>query len=537
MQPRVLPFGAASLGIVIVPLLFESYTFYLYTIAEPIFFAFAGSRLWVFLASELALGYIIGQFCGKIPLYIRAGTVGTAAAVLVIVLYRFCEPRQCYYPGPDGMGGIRLGTILIAAAMAGLLIGESPRLVRHGLRSRLGAVLFGAITLILLGYYPIALVHGIFMTREVAIAMLAFASTAPFLACGAVSYLLNQKNRCAIYSSTAGWIVLFALFSTLRPSAIPLSMIILAAGIPLSLAGFRLAALCMSRFEEERASALIFLPVVALFVLGQGHPYIDAPMNLSIDREQGVLPEPSYYAGGYQKSVNYFPTKRVEVTINLEQAAGDGIEMDHVLAGMGVQSPNCCKDGLDYGYRADVLLKGSERSLVARAWETCDQNIACSGFPWISLMHQAEVPFVGETSSVMLAMEWQQDDRAVSWYYKTQDGNWTRYSSFAAPTIENPYFNLGVIWVGNPLSNPNTGKAFFYQTGVSVPAPADSFGNKTITFECPAYYDSKGVRECAGEMFPIENGNSHWKVLWKWGAQHESSAVTTEGSELRVRLG
>jgi hypothetical protein len=36
-------------GLIILPFLFESYTFYLYTMSEPSFFTFSGARLWVFL--------------------------------------------------------------------------------------------------------------------------------------------------------------------------------------------------------------------------------------------------------------------------------------------------------------------------------------------------------------------------------------------------------------------------------------------------------------------------------------------------------
>jgi hypothetical protein len=191
-------------------------------------------------------------------------------------------------------------------------------------------------------------------------------------------------------------------------------------------------------------------------------------MSMSLDGKDGLLATPTYYAGAYHRSDKYFATKRVEAELNLDQFDHGGIEF--AMVGIGAQSPNCCKDGLDYGYRADILISDSKVSLVARAWETCDTNIACSGFPWMSIMHQATVPMAeGSVSNrVMLAMEWQQDGRTVNWYYRNGIGNWIEYSSFLTPDIENPYFNLGVIDAGDQIWNTDSGKAFFFRAAYRV---------------------------------------------------------------------
>jgi len=75
------------------------------------------------------------------------------------------------------------------------------------------------------------------------------------------------------------------------------------------------------------------------------------------------------------------------------------------------------------------------------------------------MMHDSIVPLPDSLPSVMLAMEWDGDDITSNWYYKT-DGNWSKYSSFVSPKIENPYYNLGVIWVGNLFLN-HDGNAYF----------------------------------------------------------------------------
>ncbi|MGI0048651.1 MAG: hypothetical protein ACREAW_03840 [Nitrososphaera sp.] len=137
----------------------------------------------------------------------------------------------------------------------------------------------------------------------------------------------------------------------------------------------------------------------------------------------------------------------------------------------------------------------------------------------------------GNNSAVMLAMEW--NGRTVDWYFKTS-GNWSKYSSFVPPKIENPYFNLGVIWVGNPNTNPVLQNAYFYQAGVSVSNKEAQYGQ--ITFECPSYYDKQGSKQCIPAN-AIVGGSSHWKVLWKWGQPNDNARAAVQGENVTVGLG
>lgn len=517
-------FIAACAGIIIAPFLFESYTFYLYTIGEPDFFIFSGARLWFFIASELVLGFVLGRI-SRLPLYVAAGCIAAAMVVLMSMLYQFCDPRQCYYPGPDGTSWLRFGVLLFAATATGLLIGCRSR-KEPVQKSNISAVLFGTTTVVFLGYYPVVLLFGMFLTYQLAFAILAFASSVPFLFASATGLLFSSTARHTIYSAIVGWAILAALFASLRPEGVPLLAVMIAAGVPASLLGRRIA----PRMQKDLAIAALFSSMIALFALAGAHPYLDAPMNMAIN-PYGTVVQPTYYAGAYHDE-QYFPTKRVEVSIDLDRFDGSMIKNDDfVLAGIGAQSPNCCKDGLDYGYRADILFEDGARYLVARAWETCDQNIGCSALPWISAMHESTVLLPGNAPSVMLAMEW--DGRTVDWYYKTS-GNWSKYSSFIPPEIENPYFNLGVIWVGNPFSNPGSSKAYFYQAGVSTSNKEVQYGQ--ITFECPSYYDKQGAKHCP-QLSAVNRGNSHWKVLWKWGVPNDNARVVVQGTSVTVGLG
>jgi hypothetical protein len=126
-------------------------------------------------------------------------------------------------------------------------------------------------------------------------------------------------------------------------------------------------------------------------------------------------------------------------------------------------------------------------------------------------------------------------ERTVNWYYKTGSNNWSKYSSFVPPEIENPYFNLGVIWVGSPTANLDSQQAYFYQAGVSASNSKDAqYGQ--IAFECPSYYDKQGEKRCP-QMTTVDGGNSHWKVLWKWGAPNDNARVEMKGTTVTVGLG
>jgi hypothetical protein len=523
---------AALACIVIVPLVFESYTFHLYSTGDPAFFTFSGSRLWVFLISLLLPGVLIGRAHPLRPIMLCAAAA-IAIAILVVIFYQFCDVRQCYHPGPDRLGEIRLAALFFSTTAIGIMIGFEtiPVAGRNGPT----AILFSSLATLFVGYFPWVLVFSIYLPDHSGLAMLAFASSVPFIFSGAISRLFSNDRRHAIYSAVSGWLALTVLFSGIRPFSLPLVVITLACAIPAALAGFTIVAYVSTARKELKTSS-IHAALLAFFILGASHPLIDAPMNLGRDPDTALLPNPTYYSGAYHYSDTYLPSKRVEVEINLTQFDPNSVK-DFLFAGIGAQSPNCCKDGLDYGYRADMFFNKSGIFLAARAWETCDGNPACSGYPWISAIHQSAVRLPADSvfpKTVMLAMEWQQDERTVKWYHRDAYRQWKEYSQFFSPEIENPYFNLGVIPVGNPFTNPDSGNAFFFQVGVSVPGE-DSGAAGMIGFHCPAYYDKNGIKQCV-DLEPIVRGNSHWKVLWKWGVQDTKTVVETDGSHATIKL-
>jgi hypothetical protein len=522
---------AALACIVIVTFVFESYTFHLYATGDSAFFTFSGSRLWVFLITLLLLGVLIGRAQALRPIMLCAAAA-LAIAMLIVIFYQSCDVRQCYHPGPDQLGEIRLAALFFSTTAIGIMIGSESTPPAE--RNRTSAILFSSLATLFVGYFPWVLVFATSLPDHSGLTMLAFASSVPFIFSGAICQLFSNDRKYAIYSAVAGWLALTVLFSGLRPFTLPLVVITLACAIPASLAGFTLVTYVST--ARKHKTSIMHAALLAFFIFGASHPLIDAPMNLGNDPDTALLPNPTYYSGAYHYSDTYLPSKRVEVEINLTQFKPGSVK-DFLFAGIGTQSPNCCKDGLDYGYRADMFFNKSGIFLVPRAWETCDGNIACSGYPWISAIHESAVRLPADSDfpkTVMLAMEWQQDERTVKWYHREDGSEWKEYSQFFSPEIENPYFNLGVFPLGNPLTNPDSGNAFFFQVGVSVPSE-DSGAAGTIGFHCPAYYDKNGIKQCV-DLEPIVRGNSHWKVLWKWGVQNTKAVVETDGSHATIKL-
>lgn len=523
---------AALAAIVAAPYFFEFYTFHLYLVRDPSFFTFSGSRLWVFLVFQVLLGAFIGIAKTCRPA-ILTGYAASAVAILISLLYHFCDPKQCYYPGPDGLGPLRLGALFFSTTAVGIMIGSSAKALKG--QDATASILFGLVSALFVGYFPSVLLFVSYFPLQLGLLTLILASTLPFLLSGAIVSHFSTEAKHAVFSTAAAWLVLTVLLLGLRPPSMPLVVVMMACAIPSALAGFKLASSFASRRVACKSSTLL-AALVAFFVLGASHPLIDAPMNLGIVPDKELLPQPTYYSGAYHYSETYHSSKRVEVEINLTQFNPNAIR-EFLVAGIGAQSPNCCKDGLDYGYRADLFFNNSGIFLAARAWETCDVNIACSGHSWESQIHQSIVrlPLDGKSlKTIMLAMEWQVDGRTVKWYHGVPAGAWKEYSQFVSPKIENPYFNLGVIPVGNPFTNPDTGNEFFFQVGISRPIDAAA-GSGSIGFHCPAYYDIEGAKRCV-DLEPIVRANSHWKALLKWGIQDTRTLVETDGSYAKITL-
>lgn len=566
--------GVLVVLVVIVPWAFELITFYYYVNGDSsTFFVMSGARLPFFVTSEVALGASIGFASPKE--YFLHYIIGSIFAVvlLVLLLYQLCDVRGCYYQGPDKSGEFRFAALLSAATVTGALIGGIRRSLypdvgpqyKNVLRSWLP--LFAVVPLFT-GSYGHALLENVPAGVQFTVFLFLATMAATFVPAGfALSLFLNAGRLKTAALCMGVEVALFALFrnwaavteaNDLSGAAIQLGFSLAGAGA-LSLPGHAIGSRLgrkfaakpsspfASRLTCEELSLLGFSAAIFLaFTLSTWHFGVYAPVDMlprDVQETYGHsnllsgAPQPVLYTGAYN-TASYFSTRRLEVTLDLSSAGknlsvNDAARPQVLLAGMGAQSPNCCKDGLDYGYRADVaIMHDGKQYLVARAWETCDQNAACSGFPWQSTMHESEsLVELGNHSKVSLAMQWiTAGGKTVHWYYRLDNTtSWIEYSRFSPPTIENPAFNVGVIWVNNFAANFPSGNANFFQVGVAS-SDNSNLNAAQIAFECPAYYDSS-TRHCFPDMKVIQDGDSHWKVLWQWGLPGKAQLVHIDNSK------
>ena len=221
-------------------------------------------------------------------------------------------------------------------------------------------------------------------------------------------------------------------------------------------------------------------------------------------------------------------TKGVSANFSFQGTNTSGIQQDNFLAaGIGIHSPNCCVDGIDYGYRADVFLyQNASEVFAASAWEACDVIIACGGHPWKNLMFfSTERVNASIDSNFELSLKW--DNHTVSWFYDV--GNETvRIASFLAPSQENPGFDAG--WLGLS-STPSPGGFPFFQFEMMSAFPIDN-PEWRVSISCPSILvNSTWI--CINHAELLQGDQSFWKAIWRWGEPypHVGAIINTESKE------
>jgi hypothetical protein len=231
------------------------------------------------------------------------------------------------------------------------------------------------------------------------------------------------------------------------------------------------------------------------------------------------------YAGGYMDST-LNRTEGVSLMVSFAGTNASSIQGDNYLAaGMGVHSPGCCVDGIDYGYRFDVyLFRNGNEVLVVSAWEVCDYVSACGGHSWKVLMflNSSEIGSPSLSSEIRLAMEWR--GHIVYWVYEVGAGPPLNLTSFEAPPQENPYFDIGVLSGSGGESG-----YYFFQFGIMSGFPIGR-GGWSVAFECPAYLADSGWK-CVDHARTLEGSQSYWKVLWRWGEDYPNVEAVPNGDQ------
>jgi len=236
----------------------------------------------------------------------------------------------------------------------------------------------------------------------------------------------------------------------------------------------------------------------------------------------------SYYfqtpvvVGGFNSGPNV-GTKGVSANFSFRGTYASSIQPNNFLAaGIGIHSPNCCVDGIDYGYRADVFLyHNASEVFAASAWEVCDTILACGGHTWKHLIYFSSARINSSLeSSFQLSLRW--DDHTVSWFYGS--GNETRLvASFQAPSQENPAFDAG--WLG-ASSTPSPGGWPFFQFGVMSAFPIEHPGWR-VTVACPSIV-LNSTWACIDHAEFFQGDSSYWKALWRWGENYPSAGAAAD---------
>lgn len=510
--------------------LVERLTNYYYFIGDKgIYFAFSGLRMELFIALIL-----IGSISAGILLRNLWRAVLTQAIAVLTMLFLvniFCNPRVCYSAGPDGLEPLRLGLFLGSIAVLGAALGVSFH--DRASQSRKTSLLISFAAYFALAYYPV---------------IFTFAGTkllppyhpwAVSLLLALLSYSLAVtvsdkfgKLMGFVPLAFLGFLILVSVgIGSAYLSDLAQDILIMVLG---SVSGTTFGVVTSTRkgfvrrysrtFPRLLGLVLVMAIVMTLILIPDAVNQL-TPQGEAYQSSSFVMGAP-VYAGGYMEATAN-GTAGVSTTVSFAGTNSTSIQTDNYLsAGLGVHSPDCCVDGIDYAYRFDIYLyhDGNE-SLLASAWQVCDANAACGGHSWKLLMFikAGSLGMSNDNSPVRLQLEWR--NHTVDWSYGTSQGQMTEFAAFEAPPKENPSFNIGVLRTDSSVNQQRA--AYFFQFGIAS-LYALGHGGWTVAFSCPSTLD--GVWTCASNVRTIQGGASYWKVLWKWGEDYPNVMATKLGS-------
>jgi hypothetical protein len=532
------------------PVLFEKVDFYFHLAHQPdSYYALSGDRLLVDLASFAIWGIVAAYLLRP-----RWGIIQIALnALLVWVLFYVACPiygpggvwqPECYNVGPDGLVGFRLAGIMFCYGALPVLVNVASRgdALDRRIRPAL-AVVSGTILSVVMIWFPLSAWFSgvtylplflIFQTvllvgvPQIATGILA-ARIGRSLRVGAVSGIVSLLFVSAVYwtpqcpgcdrTSLFLFVPLWAIFALLGS--------ITELGLPLRLRLPKLSGwLGIVRMEDVRRVGLALVITVCLWTLVAREfwdPSILYASSMSASPGELTIGQPFYpYVGGYYNSTQY-RICCVEIGVSISMANPRLLAPDNfLLAGMGVQSPNCCVDGWDFGWRADVfLLPNGSLIISGSSWETCDGNGNCGGYMWEHLWYHTQTTLNPRNIStpIYLRMQWEpvtvdgQPRSLVNWYYNTTGVPWTKFGSYLPDRRLGTYFDIGLS--GGPASEIPEGSAFLYQFGVASKLPVAGW-SVSLFYPSFQYQGSWRTMERANI---VQGDFSYWKVNYRWGGR------------------
>lgn len=533
------------------PLLFEKYTFYLYLIASPEFFNYSGERIWFDITWFVVAGFLSVLLVGRSRrLAFLPPVIGAAILIIAAFNVPFCEPRECYVSSTDGLGAVRdfllLGSVGFLSGNAGL---SEDAWKFSSRRSRLSEVKISSFVIAtLLGYalsfFPILHIFAGVSVVHPLNYLQWFLAAGPSAFLGSFLFVERNQTRILGFLSGLSGITLGIATAVDVPCmscsgyTTPIASILLLAAA-FSILGVFVGTRIFRKHQsaqvgkKPRLPTAIVASVILITILTLWGLFLTANFQASVygringASSSGLSPFEAghsvVYSGGYL-AIPRVVTQSVGVSVSFGNTNISGYTGDFLAAGVGDQSPNCCKDGLDLAYRADAILfaNGSE-SVLARAWWACDENIACSGYTWQQILysHFHKISQVSFANTIELEMNWTSSIN-ISWFYRIHfDSNgslssWNRFGTFTPPKIQNHYFDAGLYYVGE--GNQPTDFAYFYQFGVWSGYPIHS-SRWQVTMQCPKLV-LNGSWACLPSAGFISGEHSFWKVLYTFGESY-----------------
>ncbi|MGI0092274.1 MAG: hypothetical protein ACREBS_11255 [Nitrososphaerales archaeon] len=557
----------AVITVLIPPVIFEKYTYFLYVTANPVFFTYSGDRLWFDIIWFCIAGALSAVIVGRdTKTAIIPPLIASLAFTIIVYVEPFCTVKECYVSSTDGLAPLRdfllfgsLSTLTSAASMKSWYRakpGESRRSATDT------AFQLGVLTLMgyALCFFPIMHIFASVSVPYPWNYFQWFLAGVPSGLAGSM-WILDRGNIPGILSKLfagASGVALALALAVEIPCedcsgyAIPVSSIFLlslAFCIPAILLEVkrRRAVLSPRSKLARNAPGIITTTTIVLTIILLWSFFLTANYQMSVvNGFSGGVSNSSFspleVGRTFVYSAGYLAIPRVvsqSVGVNVSFGRNTTISLsaypnNFLAAGVGDQSPNCCKDGLDLSYRADVIefSNGTEAAL-ARAWWACDVNMACGGYSWQQLLFigSMQLPRNALSNWVELQMNWT-SPILIQWFYRihhTINGSatpWTLYSSFTPPEIQNHYWDAGLFWVG--AGNHPTGYAYFYQFGVSSAYP-DRDANWQVFVQCPNIV-LNGSRSCIPAAAYLNGDQSFWKVLYTFGETYPGMTFSYLGN-------
>ena len=468
-----------------------------------------------------------------------------SASLIYVLFYTACPTymagpiwrSECYSVGPDGLAGVRLCAMMFSFAALPAIIRTSYKEDKLNNRLRPWIAILGAfITSVVTTWFPLTawfsgvtylpplvpfqatLFFGVSeiavgiqaakISRSILVAVLSGVTSALFLSGFLWPLLCPSCDRSLLLLIIPSW-GFFALIGGVLELGLPRNLSI----GPLSRFNPRL--------EDIRRVGIAVVLLFSLWTLvsfGFWDPSVLYSDSISPGAGQLTLGAPTYpYVAGYYNSTQY-RICCVQIGVSFTKVDLKALAPNNFLmAGMGVQSPNCCIDGWDFGWRADLfVLPNGTRVVSGSTWETCDGNANCGGVMWQHLRYHAErtINPANISTPVYLRMMWQYDQPNwhADWYYNYTGQPWTKFGSFVPDFREGHYFDIGIVGVGNYPS----AYAFFYQFGVASKTPVSGW---SVQLLYPSFVHPDGSWRVMERANIIQGWHSFWKANYRWGGE------------------